>query len=185
MNKIFLSGLALTALSAQAVADTPSFDFVEAGFIGNISGPASFNGFEIKGKLTITDSVYFNGGYTNADFDGSLGRGDTDILTLGLGYKTDISDFSVLFAQADYVRADNSINGFGSGNGYQVGFGIRSNRWNKVELKAAGFYRDLDGTATFFQFGTAYNFTDVAGAYLDIETDFDDSSFGVGFRYSF
>jgi hypothetical protein len=50
---------------------------------------------------------------------------------------------------------------------------------------AAGYYQDVQGSDTFLQVGAAYNFTDTAGVYLDIESDFDDSSFSLGVRLSF
>ena len=176
MNIKLLSGVLVLALSMQAQAESPSFNFVELGYVSSFGAPVDFDGWEIKGNLEITDSIYMNAGYGNVD---------VDLITLGLGYKTNISDTSTLFAEIDYLRVDNSFSGFGSTDGYQVGFGIRSNTWSRVELKAAAYYRDINGSDSFLQFGTAYRFTDSAGVYLDIESDFDDSAYSLGVRFMF
>jgi len=171
-----LSVVLVSVLSTQALAETPSFNFIEVGYVSSFGVPVDFDGFEIKGNFEITDSIYMNAGYGNAD---------ADLIILGLGYKTNISNISTLFAELDYLRVDNSFSGSGATGGYQIGFGIRSNTWDKLELKAAAYYRDIKGSDSFFQFGTAYRLTDSAGVYLDIETDFDKSAYSLGVRFLF
>jgi hypothetical protein len=185
MEKLFLLGAALSLGSLQAMADTPSFSFVEGGYVSNLGGSVDFDGFEIKGNMEINDDLYMSASYTKTSFDNSFLDLDIDLVTLGLGYKTDISDVSTLFAEADYVKFDSSFNGFGSQDGYQLGFGIRSNILGDIELKAAGYYQDVQGSDSFLQVGAAYNFTEAAAVYLDIDSDFDDSRFSLGVRFYF
>jgi hypothetical protein len=185
LKKISLAGALLGFVALPAMAETPTFNFVQVGYVSNLSGSSDYDGFEIKGNLEISDTLYMNAGFTKTNASVSFGDLDIDVITLGLGYKTNISAVSTLFAEADYLVVDNDFNGFGSDNGYQVGFGIRSYVLGSVELKAAAYYRDINSSDTFLQVGAAYDFTEAAGVYLDIESDFDDTGFGIGLRFSF
>ncbi len=185
MKKLILVGVTLSLASFQAMADTPSFSFVEGGYVSNLGGSFDFDGFEIKGTMEISDNLYMSGSYTKTNIDSPLFDLDIDLVALGLGYKTDISDVSTLFAEADYVKFDSSFNGFGAQDGYRLAAGIRSNVLGDVELKAVGYYQDVRGSDSFLQVGAAYNFSESAAAYLNIDSDFDDSSFSLGVRFYF
>jgi hypothetical protein len=86
------------------MADTPTFGFVEGGYVSNLGGPVDFDGFEIKGNMEISDNLYMTAGLTKTDVDTAFFDLDIDVVSLGLGYKTDISDVSTLFAEAAYVK---------------------------------------------------------------------------------
>jgi len=185
MKKFILVGAALSLGSLQAMAETPSFNFIEGGYVSNLGGSFDFDGFEIRGNMEIGDNLYMSGSYSRTNVDNPIFDLDIDLVSLGLGYKTDISDLSTLFAEADYLKFDSGFNGFGSQDGYQLGVGIRSNVLGDVELKAAGYYQDVRGSDSFLQVGAAYNFTETAAGYLNIDSDFDDSSFSIGLRFNF
>lgn len=183
MKMPLLSIAVLSIVPIQAMADTPTFDFVELGLVGNLGGSPDFDGFEIKGNLTLNDRIYMNAAYANTDINRPFGDIATDIITLGLGYRTDITNVSTLFTEVDYLRVDSSR--FGSEDGYQVGFGVRTNVSRNVELKAAGYFRDVQGSDTFVQLGAVYNLTSAVGFYVDVESNFDDTAYSLGVRYSF
>jgi len=185
MKRVILAST-LTAIGAlPAMAATPTFDYVQVGYISDLSGSSDYDGFEIKGNLEISDDFYMNAGFTRTRANASIFDLDLDVITLGLGYKSNISDVSTLFAQVDYLNADANFNGFNADDGYQLGFGVRSNVLDNVELKAAGYYRDLQSSDAFLQLGTVYRFSTAAGIYLDIESDFDETGFNIGLRFSF
>jgi len=188
MKSAILSGAILVAASFQVAAETPSFNFVDIGYVSNLGGNDEFDGFEIKGNLEISDNLYLNAGYTNLS-DNSIAAFDVDaeILTAGLGYKTNISEVSTVFAEVDYLRVKVDVGGFGSDSesGYQAGFGVRSNVSENLELKAAGYYRDIVDGDTLFQVGAVYRLASNTGAFLDIESDFDDTRYSVGVRFLF
>ncbi len=188
MKKTIIASALLSVLSVGAMAETPSFNFVDAGYVSNLGGDFDFDGFEIQGNFELNDNFYINAGYTTITSDISfIGDIDSDVLELGLGYKTAISDNMVFFTQLDFVDIDVDVSGFGSGseNGYQLGFGVRNNLSEKLELKAAINYFDVGGSDTFLELGAIYKLTDSAGIYFDVDTDFDDSSYGLGVRFSF
>jgi len=185
MKRILLASALLGIGALPAMAETPTFDFVQVGYITDLSGSSDYDGFDVKGNLEITDAFYMNAGFTRTNGRSSIFDVDLDVLTLGLGYKSNISDVSTIFAELDYLNLDSNFNGFDSDNGFQVGFGIRSKAIGSVELKAVGYYRDAQSSDAFVQVGAVYDFTEVAGVYLDIETDFDDTGLNLGLRFSF
>ncbi len=188
MKSAILAGALLLTTSLQVAAETPSFNFVDVGYVSNLGGDDEFDGFEIKGNFEISENLYLNAGYTNLSDDNS-GPFDVDaeILTAGLGYKTNISEVSTIFAAADYLRVKVNAGGFGSNSesGYQVGVGVRSNVSESLELRAAGYYRDIVDDDTFVQVGAVYKLAANTGVFLDIESDFDDTRYGVGVRFLF
>jgi len=193
MKSTIVSGAILLAAPFQALAETPSFNFVEAGYVSNIGdGPGfvdtDFDGFEIRGNLDINENIYINLAYTNLNDNSlSLSPVNSELLTVGLGHKTNISEVSTLFVEADLLkqRSDRGQLGDFFNNGYQVGFGVRSNVTESVEIRAAGYYRDLFTNNTFFQLGAVYKLTARSGVYLDVESDFDNSRYSVGVRFLF
>ena len=105
-------------------------------------------------------------------------------LTAGVGFKNDFSDTSSFFAEIDFARFD--TNGGGSDSGYEMTFGVRSNITEKLELKGAIEYLDInDDDTTYLVLGAAYNFTDRLAVYSDYKNESDSDRFSVGVRFRF
>jgi len=182
MKRAIISSAILSVLSFGAMADTPSFDFVEIGYTQlSIDGTSiEPDGFEFRGSSEINDSWYIAGDYS----DISDGGASVSLTTAGVGFKNDFSDTSSFFAEIDFARFD--TNGGGSDSGYEMTFGVRSNITEKLELKGAIEYLDInDDDTTYLVLGAAYNFTDRLAVYSDYKNESDSDRFSVGVRFRF
>ncbi|HFB64935.1 MAG TPA: hypothetical protein ENJ60_05265 [Aeromonadales bacterium] len=202
MKKTLIVGAILSALSFNMFAETPSFDYVNIGYVSNIGGINKFDGFGIKGNFELNESFFINAEYQSVDskafgFNANgdynrFGTRDT-VIAFGIGYKKDITADSTFFTELDGVKAKVGVGDFFSSkeNGYQVVVGLRSNINSKLEVKMDVNYLNLDHVDfiyrddTLFQLGGLYKFNKSVGWYFDIDTDFSDSSYNTGIRFSF
>jgi opacity protein-like surface antigen len=187
MKKTIISSAILSVLSFGAMAETPSFNYVDFGYVSDFSSDESFDGFEFRGNFEINDNFYVSAGIRQLDVDLFGIDADADFNTIGFGYKKAITSNSVFYTQLDYVNTKATVSGFGSNsdNGYQVGFGMRSNLSSNFEVKAGVNYIDAADSNTYMVLGGVYSLSDNVGLYFDIESDFDDSNYSTGVRFSF
>ncbi len=184
MKKTIIIGAICSAFSLTAVADTPSFNYVNLGYVTNID----FNGFGIKGNVELNDSFYINAEYQSIDsllFGFSV---KNDFKALGIGYKKDISSDTTFFTEFNGVRVKSGVNGFGSSNekGYQAVLGVRSNVNSNFEvITAVNYLNVVGGGNTSLQLGGLYKFNKSAGWYFNVDTDFSGSSYNTGIRFTF
>jgi opacity protein-like surface antigen len=186
MKKLVLSSAILSILSFGALADTPSFNFLEIGYTDSFDSEV-IDGYEVNGSFELNESFFLSASYTKATESKLI---DLDGYQFGLGYKSKLSDSSVWFTQIDYVKIDNEFDlpGFSasiSEDGYQLSLGVKNNISKSLELSAAIKYIDIVEDDTYTELGAVYNFTDSSGVYFNIETDFDDSNYAIGLRMSF
>ncbi len=187
MKKTIITSAILSVLSFGVMAETPSFNFAEIGYISNLGGSEDFDGYELKGNFELNDNFYITAGFQSIDIDTFGFDVNGDIKMLGIGYKKDISTATAFYTELNYVDVKAGVSGFGSGSdsGYQFGFGVRSNVAENFEMKAGLNYLDVDGGDTFLELGAIYQLNNSTGIYFDVDTDFDDSKYGVGVRFSF
>lgn len=186
MKKLVIAGvLALTA-STGAFADPPSFTFVQVGYVANLGSGTSYDGFQIAGNYAFNENLFASAGFANVNVKEFGFAANGDLFQVGLGLKTDVSESSAVFAEVGYLKLKLDSN-FASDteNGYQLGMGIRSNITKNIELKAAAYYQDLNGSDEFIQLGAAYNFTEQAAVFVNLDTDFDATGITIGARLSF
>jgi outer membrane protein with beta-barrel domain len=186
MNKLALSSLILSLLSFDASAETPSFNYIEIGYTDSLSSD-DFDGYEFKASFELNDSFYLSADYQSESASTLI---DLEEIFLGIGYKNQLSDSSVWFTQIDYARIESDIilqgiMGSFTNEGYQLSVGVKSNVTKNWELSASAKYNDILESDTFVELGTVYNFSDNAGLYFDVETDLEDTEYGIGFRFSF
>jgi hypothetical protein len=189
MNKIAISCAILSIFSFAAQAESPSFNFVEVGYTDGLDSD-SFDGFEVNANFELNESYYLNANYMNSNETDGGAKFDLTGYVFGFGYKNNFSKSSTFFTQFDYVKveADMSFSGFSysdSENGLQVSAGVRSIVSENLELSAALKYIDVEESDTLAKFGAVYNFTDQAGLYFNIDTDFHDGNYALGLRVSF
>jgi hypothetical protein len=180
MIKKLLTAAAFTVATFSAVAENPSFSYLDLGYANwDIDNAGDIDGFEIKGSGDINEHFYVAGDYTRLSESGV----SIDLTTLGLGYKNNFSDTSTFFAEVDYA----SINPeFGSSeDGYEVTLGIRSMVTNKLELNGAVEYLDINGDSTSLVLGSAYNFTEKFGMYAHYKVESDINRYALGLRLNF
>jgi len=187
MKKTIICGAILSTLSFGAFAETPSFNYVDLGYVSNLGGSNDFDGYDLKGNFEVSDHFYVNAGYRSINQDFFFFFFDGSVKVLGLGYKTDLNSTTAFYSELDAVKIKANANGFGSAsdNGYQIGFGTRSNITNQLELQVGVNYSNVADTNTTLLVGGVYQLNKSAGLYFDIETDFDDSLYSTGVRFSF
>jgi opacity protein-like surface antigen len=180
------------ALSLNAFAASPSYDFVKAGYVqADIEGAGDFepSGFQIQGFKSLNENVYLTGRYGQLGEDVSGVDIDLDYVSAGVGYRYGLTQNTDFFGEVtyEYVNLDvelDSISGEDD-NGYGITAGVRSMLSEQFELRGAIRYIDIEDDETAFEIGADYFFTPQFsfGATYVIADDVD--LLGVSARYTF
>ena len=180
------------ALSLNAFAASPSYDFVKAGYVqADIEDAGDFEptGFQIQGFKSLNENVYLTGRYGQLGEDVSGVDIDLDYASAGVGYRYGLTQNTDFFGEVtyEYVNLDvelDSISGEDD-NGYGITAGIRSMLSEQFELRGAIRYIDIEDDETAFEIGADYFFTPQFsfGATYVIADDVD--LLGVSARYTF
>ena len=180
------------ALSLNAFAASPSYDFVKAGYVqADIEDAGDFepSGFQIQGFKSLNENVYLTGRYGQLGEDVSGVDIDLDYASAGVGYRYGLTQNTDFFGEVtyEYVNLDielDSISGEDD-NGYGITAGIRSMLSEQFELRGAIRYIDIEDDETAFEIGADYFFTPQLsfGATYVIADDVD--LLGVSARYTF
>jgi len=180
------------ALSLNAFAASPSYDFVKAGYVqADIEDAGDFEptGFQIQGFKSLNENVYLTGRYGQLGEDVSGVDIDLDYVSAGVGYRYGLTQNTDFFGEVtyEYVNIDvelDSISGEDD-NGYGITAGIRSMLSEQFELRGAIRYIDIEDDETAFEIGADYFFTPQLsfGATYVIADDVD--LLGVSARYTF
>ncbi len=181
MRKVILTAAILSGLSFQAMAETPSFNFVEVGFtqLDIDNSPFEPDGFELDFNYELSDNVYLSADHAKVD----EANVDMKMTNLGIGFKSDINNSSTVFAQIDWANYEAANY---DEKGYKLSAGIRSNVTENIELTGAYEYLDIDDeSANYYVVGAAYKFSDALSLYADykLESDVDQMSLGVRFNF--
>ena len=180
------------ALSLNAFAASPSYDFVKAGYVqADIEDAGDFepNGFQIQGFKSLNENVYLTGRYGQLSEDVSGVDIDLDYASAGIGYRYGLTANTDFFGEVtyEYVNLDVELDGISGedDNGYGVTAGIRSMLTEQFELRGAIRYIDIEEDDTAFEIGADYFFTPQFsfGATYVIADDVD--LLGVSARYTF
>ncbi len=174
----------LMAMSGLAFADGFSYTYVQASYgtvdIDNVS--VDGDGLALTGSFGITDSLNIVGGWQTADFDAA---GDADILRLGLGVHTPITEVMDVTASVSYL----DVEGLGGADddGFELKVGFRAHVTSMIEVNAGVTYVDLSngGDDTGFESGALYNFTDTFSIGLSGEWIDDVSTYSLSGRMYF
>lgn len=120
--------LAITAALSFSSANAAELDYsyVEGGLTHvEADGGPDADGWTVGGSAAITSNLHFYGSYAKTDVDHSFI--DVDILRLGLGWNTGITDRSDLVVRANYLQLDSDYSGpLGEADGYEVEVGMRT-----------------------------------------------------------
>ena len=180
------------ALSLNAFAASPSYDFVKVGYVqADIEDAGDFEptGFQIQGFKSLNENVYLTGRYGQLGEDVSGVDIDLDYASAGVGYRYGLTQNTDFFGEVtyEYVNIDvelDSISGEDD-NGYGITAGIRSMLSEQFELRGAIRYIDIEDDETAFEIGADYFFTPQFsfGATYVIADDVD--LLGVSARYTF
>ncbi len=188
MNKI-LTSLLLLAMSIPAMADTPTYNFINAGFqrvqLDGNGVDVDGDGFVIAGAYEIADNWHIVASYASTGFDFSV---DLNQLQIGAGYHTDISDTTNFFANALYVDYEVDTGGFGSvdDSGFGLAIGLRSNISSTLELEGSITHIDIgDADGTTLAGAGWYKFSREFAVGLNAAIEDDVTAFGIAGRLYF
>ncbi len=187
----FTLGAIVLLFAAPAMADTPSFNFFQAGYQAvdlDVGGGQDVDGdgWTLGGSYELSDEWFVYAGYSDTGFDF---RVDLTQLQAGVGWKSDISNNTNVFARASYVNAEVDAPGFNSfdESGFGLGVGIRSNVTDLIELYGEISYVDLGSGADGTEIGGGifFNLKSNFALGLGASTDDDVTSYGATARFYF
>ena len=182
---------ALMLSSATALADGPSYSYIQAGYQevdidagGGIE--ADGDGFSVGGSVAIGDSWYVFAGYSNADLESVI---DLTVFTIGGGWHTAMAPNTDFYAQLGFADGEIDVSGFGSADdsGYAAEVGIRSMLNENLELYGNIGQVDFDDLGDGTSFGAGLWYTVSGNLALGLAAEFDDdvTAYGVGIRLFF
>ena len=187
----YLSIGALMLSSATAMAEGPSYSYIQANYQEiDIDLGGGFDvdgdGFGVSGSVAVNDSWFVFAGYSTFDFESIV---DLNEWSIGAGWHSAMSEKTDWFVTAAYIDAEIDAPGFGSfsDSGFGVSIGIRSMLNPKLELAGSVSYADLGDGADGTSVAGSLWYT-VAGNLalgLGLNAGEDTTSYGVGIRLYF
>lgn len=187
MQRILVAA-ALVSLTAPALADGPSYNYIEGSYeraeIDVSGGDVDGDGFGIAGSFEIGDQVHLFAGFRSFDFDFNV---DLDELTVGLGWHPALTDTTDLVFELGYVSAEAEAFGFDADeDGFRSSLGVRSMLSPQFELAGRLNYTDLgDGDDTSISGEGWYSLNEAFAIGGGIEFGDDTTIYGIGVRWYF
>jgi hypothetical protein len=187
----YLSIGALMLSSATAMAEGPSYSYIQANYQEvdiDVGGgfDADGDGYGVAGSVAINDNWFVFASYMSSEFESVI---DLDQTTIGGGWNSAISEKTDWFATLAYIDLGVSAPGFPSigDSGFGASVGVRSMLNPNFELYGSLGYSDLgdggDGTAVAA--GLWYTVGGNVALGLGAEVGSDVTTYGVGIRLFF
>lgn len=133
------------AFADDHTVSSPAWNYVQGGYsqldVDDMDSEPS--GFNLEGSVQMGTNVFVRGEYLSASDDVSMFGSsldlDTSFTTIALGYFTDLSPMTDVYAAVSYERVGFEVSGFGesesdSESGYGGYVGVRSHVTENVEL---------------------------------------------------
>lgn len=187
--------LSVAMIPMAALAEQPSYNFVEGGYLRvNLDDiDIDPDGIYLKGNFALGDSVFFRGGYIKVEEEISDFFGSVDVevqeLQLGLGYRMPMGVNSSWYVAVDYLTGEIEIEFFGDADtdGFQLATGARGYVSEKVELYGELGYVDVEGeNGLAASVGGIFHLTRQFGLTLEAGLDDDsNTSIAIGGRLTF
>ncbi|MGI9201177.1 MAG: hypothetical protein ACR2QL_08970 [Woeseiaceae bacterium] len=182
----YLSIGVLMLSGGAAMADGPSYSYIEGLYQEVDVDGGDGDGYTVSGSVAINESWYVFADYSGAELDAGPFTADYDRFALGAGWHSAISDKTDWFVSASYVNAELSANGFGSvdESGLGASIGIRSMFSPKLELSGALRYSDPE-EETGVRAEAWYTLTGNFAIGLRAEVGDEINTYGLGIRLYF
>ncbi len=185
-----IAAVSALAFAAPALADGPSYNYIEGGyqrveFDDDFSGDFDGDGFGIGGSFALNDQWHLFADYSTADLDFDV---DLDQLRLGGGFHTGLTNNVDFVAEFSYVRFDASAGGFSvDDDGFGLSLGMRGMAADRLELAGWVDYIDLDdsGDDTSLRGEAWYKFTENFALGFTASAGDDVTTYGIGGRVFF
>ena len=191
MKKLIALSVLSAVTSFSAIAEQPSFNYVEAGYTSS----EDFDGYEIKSNIAINKNFFIDAEYKNVSLEerlpsGEEVTGELDFVTLGIGYNAKINSNTAFFTRLAYAETNSKVdftNFDESFDGYLAGLGVRSMISQQTELYGELTHLNIDSDAqTNITLGARQKLTDKFALYAEYEAnDFGSDGYSVGATYNF
>lgn len=150
--------------SPAALAESPNFNYVSAGYLdGDIDGDDA-DGWTFDGSTLLGENFFLSGQYQTVSNSDDGVDVDFNWLSAGLGYRTAISASTDFYGLVTYENVEVEASYRGSSisddeNGYGLSVGVRSMVSGNIELDGRLGYIDIaDESETSFTVGARYYF---------------------------
>lgn len=181
--------LLLAAASTPALAEGPSYNFIEAGY-QEVELDDSFvdvdgDGFTLGGSVELAETWHAFASYGQTDFDFDV---ELDEWAVGGGLHLPISSNTDFVFNLAYLNLEASALGFSvDDDGFGAAVGIRSMLTDKFELAGNISYADLGDSSNEFSVSSQawYNINDSFAVGLNIGASDDVVRYGIGGRLYF
>lgn len=190
--KMFAKTVLVTTLalsSVQALAERPSFNYLEGGYVRHrLDNGCVQDGIGIGGSAEISDRIFVAGSYSDVNDDNKKdpeGCGSS-LLRAGAGIYGDFSD-SASFYGSVYGLQFKPDGSDDSDSGWALQAGFRSFLTNEVELGALVGLHDVGPVnEVYVAVNGIYWFSDQLGAYIEASaSDESTKGLGLGVRFNF
>lgn len=191
MNTKLFALAALLAIPGAAIATDLNYNYIEADYvtvdIDDID--EDFDGWAINGSFLVAEQVFIFGGYSDLSSDQVMGfKLSTEGVTLGVGYRYELSRQTDLNFAAAYERAKVKLTGFGSesDSGYSLAVGVRHLVSPLVELGLGVAYVDIgDSDDTSVSGNMLFHVTEQVALGLSLSLGSDATGYAAGVRFKF
>ena len=136
LASLLLLSFSVAAFANDGVTKDTGINYNEIGlgyFSIRISDAYDFNGYVVKSSLLVTDNVFIDGAYANADYSGN----NMTLTEVNLGYRHPIAASTDAIGTIGY--SGSTFTGESSSNGYSIKFGLNSKLTD--DFKLAGSYK--------------------------------------------
>lgn len=180
---------ALAVSTLDALAERPSFNFLEGGYVRHrIDNGCVQDGIGIGGSAEISDRIFVAGNYSDVSDDNDNDNKDcgSSMLRAGAGIYGDFSD-SASFYGSVYGLQFKPDGADDSDTGWALQAGFRSFITREFELGALVGLQDVGPVnEVYISVNGIYWFSDQLGAYLEASaSDESTKGLGLGVRFNF
>ena len=178
----YLSIGLLMLSSAAALADGPSYSYIQGSYQEWDIDSADGDGFGVGGSVAIGDKFHIFADYASVEFESVL---DVDLTTAGVGYHHGATEKTDFFVELGF--ADIDVESLGDDSGLLARIGVRSMISESLELWAAVSETDFDDVDLGTEFGAGAWYTISGNFAVGAEARFADDvdRFGIGIRLFF